>query len=416
MPVSGFACPIKRSMAACLLGAGTLLASSFAASLPGEALANAAANDGKNADGGRSVEAAPTLMSQRKRRRGGERRGGERRSGERRGGEGRKRDRVGDDFGRADKDGDGKLSRAEWSRRGNFGRLDTDKDGALSLGEVRAMYEGHDEKSYDWPPQGMPVTEPVMDPAAKKDFVGSEAPDRQAICTIKRGRGCEPKAAIEGGLLETGLGPVFPEGANCPGIDDYFAMDYTFKRGREAYHGGIDMPVRWGTPMITAAAGTVVGKFMGENSMRGIEIAIRHSPEDTGIPLWIYTHYGHLDRMPEQEIGQRVKMGEILGPTGNSGISGGGKKQTSLRRPAIHFAVFYSESPKYAISNEIVFPMDGRWMDPIALYRQKTPLDTGAMKSLPEEDKAVAIPVMFEDGESFPAGTKFVWPYACARR
>ncbi len=411
MPVSGFACPIKRSMAACLLGAGALLTFSFSVSVSAEAVANAARNDGKNADGGGSLEAAPTLMSQRKRRRDGGRRDGGRRDG---GGE--KRDRVGDDFKRADADGDGNLSRAEWNRRGNFDRLDADGDGSLSLGEVRAIYEGHSDKSYDWPPKGMPEAEPVIGPGAEKDLVDSDEIGRETLCGIGRGRRCRPKTAIERGLLETGLGPVFPENAVCPGIDDYFAMDYTFKRGREAYHGGIDMPVRWGTPMIAVAAGTVVAKFLGENSKRGIELMIRHGPEDTGIPLWIYSQYAHMDRMPGLEIGQRVKMGEILGPTGNSGVSGGGGKQTSLRRPAIHFAVFYSESPKYAIVRDVVLPLNGRWMDPIALYRQKTPLDTAAMKSLPEEDKAVAIPVMFEDGESFPAGTKFVWPYACARR
>lgn len=56
---------------------------------------------------------------------------------------------------------------------------------------------------------------------------------------------------------------MFPENAICPGIDDTFALDYSFKRSKEVYHGGINMPARWGTPMIAAAAGTVVGKFMG---------------------------------------------------------------------------------------------------------------------------------------------------------
>lgn len=58
------------------------------------------------------------------------------------------RDRVGGDFTRADKDGDGRLSRVEWRRRGNFERLDADRDGYLSLPEVRAIHAGHGEKSY----------------------------------------------------------------------------------------------------------------------------------------------------------------------------------------------------------------------------------------------------------------------------
>ena len=286
------------------------------------------------------------------------------------------RDRVGGDFKRADEDGDGKLSRAEWHRRGNFARLDTDEDGSLSLGEVRVMYAGHDEKSYDWPPAGMPETEPVMDPSAAKDLVDSGDIKHSILCGIGRGRRCHPKDPVDHGLFLTGLGPEFPENAICPGIDDIYAFDYSFKRNREAYHGGIDMPVRWGTPMIAAAAGTVVGKFMGEDSARGIQIYIRHGPEDTGISLWTYTLYAHLDRMPEQKIGQRVKMGEILGPKGNSGVSGKSRQKSSFRRPAIHFTTFYSESPKYAIYEETVIPVDGRWMDPNAIYRQQMPLDS----------------------------------------
>jgi hypothetical protein len=198
-------------------------------------------------------------------------------------------------------------------------------------------------------------------------------------------------------------------------MDDYFALDYTFKRDREAYHGGIDLPARWGTPMIAAAAGTVVGKFKGKKSPRGIEIVLRHAPEDTGLPVWIYTGYAHLDRMPDLDVGQRVLLGEIIGPTGNSGVSGKRRVQSPNRRPAIHFSAFYSETGEHAIHRGVVIPMQGRWVDPIALYRQRLPLDSGAMKALPEQEKAVPVAVMFEDGEVFPAGTRFVWPYMCRR-
>ena len=54
-------------------------------------------------------------------------------------------------------------------------------------------------------------------------------------------------------------------------------------------------------------------------------------------------------------------------------------------------------------------------MDSNAIYRQKLPLDSAAMKALPDAEKGVAIPVMFKDGETFPADTKLVWPYSCKR-
>ncbi len=54
--------------------------------------------------------------------------------------------------------------------------------------------------------------------------------------------------------------------------------------------------------------------------------------------------------------------------------------------------------------------------DPVALFRKKLPLDSYAMKALPEEEKQVPISIMLDDGEAFPANTKIVWPYTCTRR
>lgn len=38
------------------------------------------------------------------------------------------------------------------------------------------------------------------------------------------------------------------------------------------------------------------------------------------------------------------------------------------------------------------------------------------MKALPEAEKQVPISIMFDNGETIPANTKIVWPYACMRR
>lgn len=325
------------------------------------------------------------------------------------------RDRVGDDFRRIDADGDDHLSRAEWNRRGNFDRLDTDHDGRLSLSEVRAMYAGHDDRSYDWPPAGFTRAAAAVDPGAETDRVGVDAVGRQAVCGIARGRKCDADDAIRLGLLETGLGPVFPPRAACPNIDDGYALDYGFKRSGEAYHGGIDLPARWGTPMIAAAAGTVIAVYEGAESARGIEVILRHAPEDTGLPMWTYTGYGHLDRMPDLKVGQRVVMGEIIGPTGNSGLSGKQRKQTTDRRPAIHFSAFFAEDPKYAEVRDVIVPVGGRWLDPVAFYRTGAPFESSALKALSDSEKDVAVPVMYGDGATEPAATKRVWPYACTR-
>lgn len=238
--------------------------------------------------------------------------------------------------------------------------------------------------------------------------------DPTTKCAIGRLRSCDISEAVGRGLFETGLKPSFPEHAQCREIDEGYAIPYASKRDREPYHGGIDMPAPFGTPMIAAAAGTVVAKYEGERSFRGMEVVLRHSPEDTGLPLWIYTQYAHCSELPALEIGQRVRMGETICPTGNSGITQPGKRRA--RRPAIHFGVFYSSDERYAEFRERIIPFDGHWMDPVALFRNTTPLDSAAMKALPEAEKQVAIAVMFENGETFPANTKLVWPYTCTRR
>ena len=239
--------------------------------------------------------------------------------------------------------------------------------------------------------------------------------DGKTLCAIGRGRQCDIKLAIKRGLFETGLRPRFPDNLECRDIDEQWAISYTYKRDRENYHGGIDIPAEFGTPIIAAATGTVVGKYRGKRSYRGIEIILRHSPEDTGIPLWIYTQYAHFDEMPKLEVGQRVRMGEVLGPTGNSGITPIRRKSGRDRRPAIHFAVWYSTGPKYVERRHKIIPLDGRWMDPNALFRKKLPLDSYSMKALPEAEKKVPISVMVEDGKVIPAETRIVWPYTCRR-
>jgi len=244
-------------------------------------------------------------------------------------------------------------------------------------------------------------------------FGGAPGP---GACAIGRWPDCDIQQAIERGLFETGLSPIFPAHAECRGIDEGYAISYAAKRGgREPYHGGIDMPAPRGTPIIAAASGTVVGKFQGERSFRGIEIVLRHSPDDTGIPLWIYTQYAHCSEMPALELGQRVRMGERLCPTGNTGIGLTGV-QSNRRRPAIHFAAFFSASEHYVEMRNVIIPAEGYWMDPVALFRKGLPLDSSSMKALPESEKKIPVSIMFDNGETFPKDTRIVWPYACTHK
>ncbi len=324
------------------------------------------------------------------------------------------KDRVKRDFRHADQNGDGRLSHEEWMRRGNFELLDQNGDGYLTLKEVKKMYEGHTDTNYVWPPVGFdPVIEDI-DPSITQDKVSISELSDEMICGLARLKRCKNVAPQKiRGLLETGTGPVFSDTVICPAVDDYWAMDYASKRNRASFHGGVDIPVAWGTPMRVVAAGSVVAIYEAHMSKRGNEVVVRHSPEQTGLPMWTYTAYGHLDKLPDFKIGQRLKMGDVVGPTGNSGISARGGKQSTSRRPAIHLAMFQSKSPKYAEVNNTIVPVDGYWLDPLAFYRQKPPFKSEDVKALPDEDKGVYIPLMTSNGQTIPTKTKLIWPYSC---
>ncbi len=211
------------------------------------------------------------------------------------------------------------------------------------------------------------------------------------------------------GVIETGLVPEFIDGANCPEIDsETWAIDYSFKRPGEALHKGIDIPRPRGTPIRAVADGVVVGKFENKNNKKGIEIMLRHTPEQTGLKLWTYSQYTHLGEMSPLPIGAKVKMGDEIGKTGNTGSMG--KK---IRRDAVHFAVLYSESPEWSNDDVVVTPKDGYFMDPNAFYRLEPPYDSPSLLNLPAKEKQVPVPYMKIDGTLVPADTNRIWPYAC---
>lgn len=308
-------------------------------------------------------------------------------------------------LGRYDANGNGSVSKEEFTgARRPFEYFDTNGDGIATREEIEAAL-GDNRNGGGTPPQA--VTGQMLEGQIPLGQI-----DAETRCGIGRNPRCDIKLAIGRGLFSTGLEPSFPDGLECRGIDEGWAISYTAKRDKEQYHGGIDMPAPYGTPMLAAADGTVVAKSNDPRSYRGIEVIVRHSPQDTGLPVWTYTQYAHFNEMPTVEVGERVKMGQNLGPTGNSGFqrSNNPKKR---RRPAIHFAVWFSEKAEFAADGNDIIPLDGWWMDPNALYRQSPPFDSASLKALPDDRKRVDIPVILEAGGTIPPVTKLIWPYAC---
>ncbi|WNJ98874.1 peptidoglycan DD-metalloendopeptidase family protein [Thalassospiraceae bacterium LMO-JJ14] len=302
-----------------------------------------------------------------------------------------------------DADKDGNVSKEEYTgRRRPFSFFDADGNDIATGDEINAALGGVASKLKQ---------KPMLDGQVPPDTI-----DARTRCGLGRFKhDCSIKVAIEKGLFETGLKPKFPDGLGCRRIDEAWAISYSAKRDQEQYHGGIDMPAPFGTPMLAAADGTVVSKTADPMSYRGIELILRHSPEETGLPVWTYTQYAHFNEPPTVNVGDRVRMGQNLGPTGNSGFQKSQGSRSRPRRPAIHFAVWFSDKPGFAADHNRIIPVDGWWMDPNAMYRLKPPFDSASLKALPDAEKDVAIPVMLESGETVPANTKLIWPYACRR-
>lgn len=230
-------------------------------------------------------------------------------------------------------------------------------------------------------------------------MVGKLSGDKAAAVDVQKARGA----------VETGLEAEFIGGAGCPEIDsEQWAIDYSHKRPWPALHKGVDIPQPRGTPIRAIATGTVVGKYLNEGNRKGIEIMLRHTPEQTGLPYWTYSQYTHLLEMSPLDIGAAVNMGQEIGQTSNTGKMG-----RRIRRDALHFAILYSAEPAWSNDGRFVIPRDSYWMDPNAFYRLEGPYDSQSLAALADDQKSVPTPYMKPDGAFIPADTKRIWPYPC---
>ncbi|MDP6602956.1 MAG: M23 family metallopeptidase, partial [Rhodospirillales bacterium] len=174
------------------------------------------------------------------------------------------------------------------------------------------------------------------------------------------------------GFLETGLAPVYPDDADCPLMTSAFGVATRSdgsQRSRRFYqgrHGGFDIPADEGTPILALADGTVV--TMGEGAaIGGLAIVLQHAPEDTGLDVWTYTEYKHIQELPPLTIGQRVAMGELIARAGKTGTTGGYYGADGFSH--LHMTAFFSTGGEYEIGHMLI-PVGGQWMDPMAFFRR----------------------------------------------
>jgi murein DD-endopeptidase MepM/ murein hydrolase activator NlpD len=123
---------------------------------------------------------------------------------------------------------------------------------------------------------------------------------------------------------------IYPVPGNVR-ISSGFGMRTDPFTGRPAFHNGIDLPLRTGTPV--RATGNGYCLQTGVDSLLGVYVIINHNDEYESI-------YGHLSSV-NIRAGERVKSGEIIGISGNTGRS---------TNPHLHYQVNHRGLPVDPVS------------------------------------------------------------------
>ena len=300
-----------------------------------------------------------------------------------------------------DRDGDGKVSRREWKKKPSsvFDEIDTNADGLLTKEEFAARFSGTAASA----------------PVGKNDEKdsGTRDPSQNPL---------HPAAARDlherTGLFNTGVVTIYPQDIRCLEVKSFFGDKTRYDgsqrtlRGYHGYHSGFDISADEGTPLVAIADGEVVHKYTG-GKLVGNQIFLRHTPEDTGLPIWVYSKYKHFRELPALEIGDRVKMGQALGASGKTGTTGGHFGRRGY--PHLHLSLYGADSGEYRSIEKTVLPEGVRFLDPAAIYlmNDNQVYDNHGIRALPKEKKTIQVPYMTSTGTVVPADSRLIWPVLC---
>jgi len=219
------------------------------------------------------------------------------------------------------------------------------------------------------------------------------------------------------GLFETGLKPSFPPNVSCPGIASPYGSQTRYdgssrNNDHYGYHNGMDISLNTGTPLIAVADGEVIHKGSA-GQLVGNYIWVRYSPEATDLPIFTFIRYQHLDSPSTLEIGAHVKKGEILGPSGNTGTTGGHFGHAGY--PHLHMNILFGPDADFTVKGAMVDPKSLNYLDPVGLFIKKPidQIDNHILKALPENKTVIPVAVKTTDGRIIPENAKVIWPVMC---
>ncbi len=166
----------------------------------------------------------------------------------------------------------------------------------------------------------------VLGPGSELLYAGLERVGEQTLQLVRwtaNGRSEWVDAANADRPAQVQSGIMMP--ANGP-ITSYFGNRYHPILHFTRFHAGVDIGAGWGSPIVAAADGEVVGAGWGGGY--GREVQISHGGG-------IVSLYGHMSQIVAQP-GSFVHRGQLIGYVGSSGLSTG---------PHVHFEVRLNGTP-----------------------------------------------------------------------
>lgn len=155
---------------------------------------------------------------------------------------------------------------------------------------------------------------------------------------------------------------------------------------KKGFHHGVDVSMPRGTKLIAPADGVVVHK--GSGSSGGINVILRH--EGT----W-HTVYYHLQKPCPYDIGARVKAGDFLAYSGNTGASTG---------PHLHWELRHSRT--WGDSTDPMPHVVGPYVEPVP---EPVAVEPVAVEPVPEPEPVKPLPPGVPITQPEPARPKPKW-------
>lgn len=108
-------------------------------------------------------------------------------------------------------------------------------------------------------------------------------------------------------------------------------------------HRGLDFTVPTGTPLVAVGNGSVV--LVGESKILGYRLEIRCFVIKDGKRVAKVFSYDHLKEPPKLKVGDKVKGGEAICISGNSGSASSGPHLHMMAGDKVNLAVNPTEDP-----------------------------------------------------------------------